>query len=278
MEVTPEISKELKAVELEILRQFIKVCDELELRYYVAGGTLLGAVRHKGFIPWDDDIDVCMPREDYEVFLQKGQSLLKDPYFLQTFRTDTEYPANFAKIRNSNTTFIETSVRNCKINHGVYIDIFPLDYYPDSKWKARVLELKKLIYTGRIASVFYTTEKISFKGKLLRLGAKIMVPTVKRAVSQREELFLSCKNTGKIANYSGAWGKKEIVPAEWFGAGCTLAFENLAVNAPEQYDKWLTQVYGNYMQPPPVEQQKGHHYADVIDLHRPYTEYTKDEK
>lgn len=276
MEVTPEISKELKTVELEMLRQFIRVCEALGLRYYVTGGTLLGAVRHKGFIPWDDDIDVCMQREDYEIFLQKGQALLPPHLFLQTFVTDPEYPANFAKIRNSDTTFIETSVRNCKINHGVYIDIFPLDYYPDKKWKACVLELKKLIYTGRIASVFYVTEKISFKGRLLRIIARFVVPTVKRAVYQREKLFRSCEMSKKIVNYCGAWGKKEIVPAEWCGNDCKLKFEDLLVNAPKQYDKWLTQLYGDYMQPPPLEKQKGHHYADVIDLHRPYREYTKD--
>ena len=105
--------QELKRVELDILARFIQVCQQLDLRYYILQGTLLGAVRHQGFIPWDDDIDVGMPRADYEIFLREGQKLLGEPYFVQTFLTDPPFTANFAKIRNSNTTFVETSLRVC---------------------------------------------------------------------------------------------------------------------------------------------------------------------
>ena len=129
---TPE-QKRLKEIELAIFRAFIDVCDKLNLKYYLLAGTLLGAVRHQGFIPWDDDIDVGMPREDYEIFVEKGQALLPKEYFIQTFKTDPDYAANFAKIRNCGTTFLETSVRNCNINHGVFIDVFPLHVYSADK-------------------------------------------------------------------------------------------------------------------------------------------------
>ena len=135
MKPTSEQTNRIKEIEIEIFKSFISVCEHLNLTYYVLDGTLLGAVRHKGFIPWDDDIDVGMPREDYEVFLREGQALLPEEYFIQTFDSDPEYLANYAKIRNNNTTFVETSVRHRKINHGVFIDVFPLDYCPEETKK-----------------------------------------------------------------------------------------------------------------------------------------------
>ena len=127
MVLSTEQLNELKKSELEIFKSFLTVCEKLNVKYYLVEGTLLGAVRHKGFIPWDDDIDVGMLREDYELFIEKATEFLPENLFLQTYITDTEYSHGFAKIRNSQTTFIESNVRDCKINHGIYIDIFPLD-------------------------------------------------------------------------------------------------------------------------------------------------------
>ena len=127
MELSPQQLNVLKEKELELLRLFLEVCARLELTYYVLGGTLLGAVRHQGFIPWDDDIDVGMPRKDYTVFLQQAQQHLPEDIFLQTCFTDPAFPANYAKLRNSSTTFMESAFKNRNINHGICIDIFPLD-------------------------------------------------------------------------------------------------------------------------------------------------------
>ena len=101
-----DVTEQLQVAVLDIFKEFLCVCEKLNLKYYLLGGTLLGAVRHKGFIPWDDDIDVGMLREDYEVFLAHAQELLPDHLFLQTYKTDPGYHHVFAKIRNSNTTFL----------------------------------------------------------------------------------------------------------------------------------------------------------------------------
>ena len=267
------LSNELKKVELDLLGQFIRVCGELGLRYYVLGGTLLGAVRHRGFIPWDDDIDVGMPRADYEIFLREGQKRLAQPYFVQTFRTDPLFTANFAKLRNSNTTFVETSLRGRALNHGVYIDIFPLDFYPDDPRAERSLRVKNWFLNGRITATFFYSEKLPLRCRLKHRVCTLLCPSVEAALGRREALFRSVTEGGRIANHCGAWGKKEIVPSEWYGEGCELEFEGLTVRAPRDHHRWLTQVYGDYMQLPPVEKRVGHHYCDVIDLDRPYTEY-----
>ena len=138
--------QKLKDIEKDMLVIFIQICKKYDMRYFLAGGSCLGAVRHRGFIPWDDDIDVVMPREDYEKFLKVARNELPENIFLQTGKTDNDFPMNFAKLRNSDTTFIETSVKNFKINHGVFIDIFPLDGYSDSKW----FKLMNRIYISRI--------------------------------------------------------------------------------------------------------------------------------
>lgn len=262
----------LQMTELDLLRQFIQVCQALNLKYYMVGGTLLGAVRHKGFIPWDDDIDIAMPRADYEVFLQKGQALLEPPYFIQSFETDPRYPMNFAKLRNDDTTFVESSLGHLPIHHGVYIDIFPLDFYPDDLRQVRRLKRKKYFLSGRIAAAF-RYEKLPLRSRLKHILCRLLHPSLGRTVRRQERLFRSVTQGSRLVNHCGAWGDKEISPAHWFAEGCLLEFEGLPVQAPKEYHLWLTQVYGDYMQLPPVEKRRGHHHTDRIDLNRPYIHY-----
>lgn len=273
MIVSGEKLTRLQKLELNMLQEFIAVCEKLNLRYYLLGGTLLGAVRHKGFIPWDDDIDVGMPREDYEVFREKAQELLPDELFVQTGKSDPPYPLCFGKIRNNDTTFIETSINKLPINHGVYIDIFPLDWYPEDEKDIRRIERLKAIYSRRVACEFNINENRTVKGKLICSVLKMIFPSLEKTIIKRDQMYMATSPTLYMVNHGGAWGKKEIVPADWYGPGIVAEFEGLSVVIPSQYDKWLTQVYGNYMQLPPVEKRVGHHYADVIDLDKPYSAY-----
>ena len=112
---------------LVIFKAFAEVCEKHNLSYFLNGGSCLGAIRHKGFIPWDDDIDVMMPREDYEKFLTLQKEYEGTPYFIQCWKTDPHYIYGYAKLRDSSTTFIEDNYVNHRINHGVWIDIFPID-------------------------------------------------------------------------------------------------------------------------------------------------------
>lgn len=269
---------ELKQIETEMLRAFVEVCGKLHLRYYLLGGTLLGAVRHKGFIPWDDDIDVGMPREDYEVFLEKGQALLPSHLFIQSLRTEPAYTMCFAKLRNSNTTFVESSLAHFPINHGVYIDIFPLDFYPSDSDAQKRFSFKQRWYARRVGCEYNVAHNRTCKGKVRKLILCMLFPSLMRTIAKREALYRSVPESSLLANLGGAWGQKEIVPAHWYGDGVPVEFEGMQVCAPVEWHSWLTQVYGDYMKLPPVEKRVGHHYVDMIDLHTPYTNYTEKQK
>ena len=250
------------------MKTFIGICEKNSLKYYLVFGSCLGAVRHKGLIPWDDDIDVAMPREDYEKFMEIGQEYLPDYYFLQNYKSDPEYLACFAKIRDSRTTFIEQAVKNRIINHGVYIDIFPLDYFP----KKGVKRYKFLffLYKARLSADFQTTA--SAKMRLFQFISKLLLPSMPKARERLNNLTANTPKSDLIFNAYGAYFDKSIMPAEWYGNGKKVPFEDVEVLIPEDYDKYLTRLYGDYMTPPPKAERNGH-YTDIIDLDKPYTEY-----
>ena len=264
-----DLANRLKITELNILKAFICICKENKLQYYLVGGSAIGAIRHQGFIPWDDDIDVGMPRKDYNRFLEIAQVSLPDYYFLQTYETDPEYLANFAKIRDSRTTFIESSMKNRRINHGVYIDVFPLDYYPEKheKW----FKFIELLQSARLSKEF--ASQPSFKMRVTQFIALILFPSVNLTLRKRNEHIQSVEVSSKITNFCGAWGDRETVPAQLFGEGYLVAFEDIEVLVPKDYDTYLQHIYGDYMKLPPAEKQVSHHHTEIIDLDKPYTEY-----
>lgn len=271
--------KELQKVEKKLFLEFIKICEENQLTWFVLGGTVLGAVRHKGFIPWDDDIDVAMPREDYERFLNIAQEELPSNMFLQTYKTDENYPHIFAKIRKSDTTFIETSVSLINMNHGVYLDVFPLDGYPKSKVSQKIFHLKEKILKIAISEVFKDEKGsgISVK-KILKNTIAKTIPC-RNAVKKLDSLYkkYSYNDSKKVANFGGAWGKKEIMAKEIFGNGIQGEFEGNKVILPEKTHEYLTLLYGDYMILPPLEKRISHHHCTIIDLENSYTKY-KDSK
>lgn len=281
MTLSQEQQKELHGILLEMLVEFCRVCDENDLKYYLIGGSCLGAIRHNGFIPWDDDIDVGMPRLNFDKFNSLAQSQLKNGLFLQNFRTDPDYYYEFCKIRNSNTTYIESGLSNLNINHGLFIDVFPLDYVPDTVLRKVRFRIQRAMYDNYIKE-FYKgkSQNVSIQKKIISFLARIMIKDVTMAKEKRDQLLqlISAKPTPFIANYYGAWAKKEIVPAEFFGVGVQTKFEGLTVRVPNEYDDYLRHVYGDYMQLPPENKRVSHHDCKVIDLHIPYMSYTESGK
>ena len=258
--------RDVQMQELEILKIFAKICQDNSLIYYLVGGTLLGAVRNKGFIPWDDDIDIAMPRKDYNRFakLCKKRNILGDDYFYQDEKTDKYYFLSYAKIRKKNTIAYEPAFRHTKMEQrGIFIDIFPLDYCPKPSKVFRLFyQMISIInYKGRVNS------GVEFKkkgGKFWLLGYKFLtvIPSdflpVLRKILINSVKFVSRKQF--FASYSGAYGyKKEIFPVDFFGTGRELEFEGEIFTGPQQPEKQLEQVYGeNFMILPEKEKRKHH--------------------
>ena len=260
-------SDELKRIEIDILKLFISICKQHNLTYFIIGGTALGAYRHGGFIPWDDDIDVAMPRSDYESFLKYAQSEFPPNYFLQTHLTDKEYNAIYAKIRNSNTTFLETAARNLNINHGVFIDIFPIDGLPNARKDIKRISRQRRIVKRALAIHYYPhTLKRVFGGILSRL--LLFKFTNKAIISYFEKKSKKYKyeKCDLVICHGGAYGDKEILKKEYYGKGSEIRFESLTVIGPERIEDYLSTIYGDYMILPPIEKRVAHHYCDIIDL------------
>ena len=274
--------------ELEVLKAFINVCEKHNLRYFGCYGTALGAIRHKGFIPWDDDVDVAMPREDYEKFLKLQNEFEGTPYFIQTFKTDPHYIYNFAKLRDSSTTYIESLLANHRINHGVWIDIFPVDgmskkIKPIKKFKKKIIYIWMQQYFcfpgGYIKKIKKGTIIKDFLFDLVGILTFIFNPFHLRnkyteAIMKHNKME-ECPLSG---SYFGFYFEKEVMPTKIFLEYTKVPFEDIEINVPKDYDGYLKAIYNDYMTPPKKEQQIGHHYDKGIDLSTPYDEYMRAHK
>lgn len=268
---------ELQKKELEILDAFIDVCSRLELKWFMVCGSALGAVKYGGFIPWDDDIDIGLFRDDYEIFVKEAGKYLPSHLFLQNYHTEPQYPSVYSKLRHLGTAFIEKNSENLDINHGVFIDIFPLDGYPDDEKAQKKLERKKLIC--RIKQIASFEGEYSFKMRVLRRVMRFF-GVHKRAGKNSEqfEKIISAhpvQGSRIICNHGNWQGKLEYSPVEHYGNGATKAFEGRTVLVPERFDEYFTQKYGNWQSDLPAEKQKSHHLCSVIDVNRSYLDYVK---
>lgn len=265
---------QLQEVEFRLLQEFIHICERLDLRYYLVCGSALGAVKYGGFIPWDDDIDVALLRDDYEIFCQQAQALLPSHLFLQNYRTEPTFPAIYSKLRDSSTTCIEASVSEIYMNHGISMDIFPLDGYPSDALDIRILELKKRVFTRLLSIPCIRPEH--WKERIIKPLRLIGAGQNSAQIAKRYTKCISSwptKGSYILANHGNWQGKLEYHTKSVYGDGCLSNFEGLAVRIPSDYEKYLQQKYGDYHQDPPLAKQKSHHKYLLLDLNCPYTHY-----
>lgn len=276
---------DLQAKQLEMLKVFINICDKYNINYILVGGTALGAVRHKGFIPWDDDIDVGLLREDYERFLEVApKELDKDKYFLQNFKSEPNFTYGFTKIRDNTTTYVENFFANHEINHGVWIDIFPIDGYTDKniepkKLKGRLRRFKFHIFMSYLPALFRKVRrKTWFKDILLNIVAVIFYPLNiahyhQKALDRMGKKYPTDKAT-LVGNHLYYFtGKVEALPPHIYKETIKVPFEDVEARIPKDYDTYLKCLYGDYMKLPPEEKRVGHHYNTGFSLTIGWREY-----
>lgn len=251
---------DIQKVSFELLREFIRICDQLELEYFLVCGSALGAVKYGGFIPWDDDVDVAMRREDYERFLAEAPALLPKHMALQNIHTNEAFPLLMTKLVNLKTTLIERSFLQLPIHHGIFLDIFPLDGHPAGKMESRIFEIKKWIYNKvRCAAYLYGYRFFRLNRIMLRYEALLK--------------SYPCNDSDLICNYANWQGKLDYSPVSEYGSGTWSSFEGIPVRIPENYDAYFSRKYGNWKQELPPEQQVSHHVFLKCDPARPYKTY-----
>lgn len=265
--------KDVQKVALDILIKIDKICHDLHLDYALAYGTLIGAVRHKGFIPWDDDVDIMMPREDYEKLINYFHDNRKnlEPLELFDYRTNSDYPYMICRVSDSRYRLDVYNEKDYGL--GVFVDIYPLDGVGNSC--SQYIKIKKR--TSRYVSMCFLSTRQKIKREntkslikyVLKIPAFVIAKTIgKNYFMKKLESwagrynYQDCKYVGCIV-WASDDGIKGIIEKQWFEEKIEMSFENYNFKVPKEYDKILNRIYGNYMQLPNKEDRIAHHYYDA---------------
>ncbi|MBL1407269.1 LicD family protein [Sphingobacterium faecale] len=263
---------------INVFKAFIKICDEYDLRYFCCGGTAIGAVRHQGMIPWDDDIDVLMPRADYQRFITLFPTLKIKGYELISAQNTKRYYLPYIKMCDANTTLLEDITIHCVI--GGFVDIFPLDGTSSDKseWEGLLLKYKR-----EANKLFALARKWPFNLKVgvkqtLRFHLRTALNEFFYVLNKKDQLRKTLNKieslSGRydynsadfVVNYGGMWGEREFADKKWFEGYCSMKFEGFSVRMPIGYHEYLTNIYGDYMQLPPENKRVSHHHMAYVNL------------
>ena len=268
---------------LDTMKAFIRLCDQYNFQYFGCGGTVIGAVRHHGLIPWDDDIDVYMPRKDYDRFINLKENLKGSNYGICTI-DDENYYLPYAKFYDTNTTIWETEDFSFVI--GVYIDIFPLDMcdYDIDEIRTMRSSYNSLIREYKQSVRYYTFDtllsfckeknyrKVAYYIRKFIINKCLIGPNYYRKRIHEFENGLKKREGDYLFHIYFTYDvEKEIFKKDWFKDYIEMPFEDFKIRIPKGYKEYLTQLFGDYMTPPPIEMQKSHHYHYFVGLDRKYT-------
>lgn len=266
---------EYKKKLLETFKAFDAFCRKHDINYYAAYGTLIGAVRHKGLIPWDDDIDVLMLPDDYNKFCSYRGNV-DGHYDIVDSRDENYWLLTLAKFVDMNTTLWEMEEYPCVT--GVYIDVFPLyenNYDQAVKLKAQYEKFAVLLKRSMMHYSFNKVWSILYRGRILTFW-KMLKDITHNCImhSYYRKMYDHYLNKVQSARgdyyvcYEGDYKEGEIYPKEWFNKTMKIPFEDMMIDIPVDYDKMLTKIYGDYMQLPPEEKRVSHHPHYFLDLNR----------
>lgn len=266
-----DILRKVQLIQLEMAKDIKRVCDENGIRYFLYRGTFLGAVRHHGFIPWDDDMDFGMLREDYEKFCRIAPEKLSPQYCFQNWHTDENYALPFGKVRKRNTLFVEAKCARLPEN-GIYIDIYPLDFAPADAGERKMLARKLLhLFRVKLMKSGYTPwmeeDRIIWKKRIgyLAYQALSLFVSQKKLIETYESLVMAVPASGTIYEQS-ALPIAYYFDTAWCAEVAEYPFEDTAFSGPGDYDAFLTSLYDDYMQLPPEDKRENRHQIQELDL------------
>ncbi len=268
MTYTEEQLNKLHDIELDILQEVIRVCEENDITYFTVAGTALGAVRHNGFIPWDDDVDIGMLRSDYDRFVSIAPEKLRKGYTICHFFYEPTTPTYYAKVKKDGTLFVEKYTKNIKMHQGVFIDIMPFDKVPEQiKTKDtyyRRAQLWNHLYIAK--TVWVTTfNRKRYKVLLDMIRALLhiaLLPVPKKILFEKTDQSLRMYEESESDLVSSRGKRKTECPVDRLVPTRLHKFENIEVHIPADYDYVLKHQYGDYMKLPPED--KRHSHAPII--------------
>ncbi len=265
--MTNEELNRIHDLNLLIAEEIKRICEENDIKYFIIAGTLLGAIRHGGFIPWDEDMDFGMLREDYIRFEKACKTQLdKSRFYIQTFKNDKGYSYAFSKIRLKGTRIIEKISAGSDAKKGIFVDIFPFDNVPDSPLKRKInsVERRMLNQLINIKLGYDVNSKSRLKRVFTVLIAKAVPRKVLLTMRYRVMTRYNRKYTDNIVTAQGSYGyEKEIIPRRYLDNIVDIPYENTAFPGFADYDEYLCGMYGDYMQLPPKDKQNKH---DVLSV------------
>ena len=262
--------QEHQAVLLELLIEFDRVCKKHNIRYVLFAGSALGAVRHQGFIPWDDDLDVALLREDYDRLINLDSREWGNEYYMQREYSD-HWPIHFSKLRKNNTTCLEKyHPKDSKIHQGIYIDVFPIDNASDNPIVRKVqFCASKIVQAKSFFKRGYETDSIVKKSVMILSNALPLKPFLKIVKMSRN------KTSRYIHSFLGGSinFQKGVFERRWISETINMSFESIMIPVSLHYQELLTMQYGDYMTLPPIEERKCKVHAILVDTDNDFTKY-----